>query len=79
VPPTRTPDDHQLQQRRDVGDRIRRLRQHRGLSQERLAELAGVDRRTIGRWELAQAPPTLDDLTALARALDVPILRLFWE
>ena len=76
--PTRSPDEHQLEQRRQVGERIRRLRAARGLSQERLGEAVGLDRRTIGGYEMARSAPTLDDLTAIARALDVPLVNLFW-
>lgn len=78
MPPTRSPDEHQLEQRREVGDRIRYLRRQQHISQERLAELCGVDRRTIGSWENGATPPTLDDLFAMARALGIPTWRLFY-
>jgi transcriptional regulator with XRE-family HTH domain len=76
--PTRSPDEHQLEHRRLVGERIRFLRRQAGLSQERLGEAVGVDRRTIGSWENAVTPPTLDDITALARSLNVAPWRLFY-
>lgn len=49
------------------------------MSQERLAELAGVDRQTIGHYELGQTSPSLDALVAIARALDVPLVNLLWS
>ena len=72
------PDEHQLQERRLVGERIRYLRHQRGLSQERLAEAIGRDRQAVGSWERAVTPPTVDDLSALARALGVETWRFFY-
>jgi transcriptional regulator with XRE-family HTH domain len=48
------------------------------MSQEKLAELCGVDRRTVGSWELALTPPNLDNLTSISRALGVDTWRLFY-
>lgn len=61
-----------------MGDRIRYLRRQGNISQERLGELVGVDRRTIGSWENGVTAPTLDDLTAVARAFNVATWRLFY-
>ncbi|MCQ6250938.1 helix-turn-helix transcriptional regulator [Streptomyces malaysiensis] len=69
--------DWVLQQRRRVGKRIRDLREERMLSQERLGELAGLDRKTIYRIELAQYGTSIDHLTLIARALGVKIVALF--
>jgi transcriptional regulator with XRE-family HTH domain len=56
---------------------LRRLRLERQLSQERLAELAGLHYKYIGRVELAKADPGADVLVRLARALAVPVGELF--
>ncbi|KDN84357.1 helix-turn-helix domain-containing protein [Kitasatospora cheerisanensis] len=72
------PDARQLQERREVAERLRYLRHQRGLTQERLAEAIGRDRQTVGQWERAVTPPTVDDLSALARALRVETWRLFY-
>lgn len=45
------------------------LREERGLSQARLAELAGVDRKTINRIENGHFSPSLDTLTRLSVVL----------
>ncbi|MEV5770059.1 helix-turn-helix transcriptional regulator [Streptomyces antimycoticus] len=66
-----------LQQRRRVGSRVRELREARELSQERLGELAGLDRKTIYRVELAQYGTSIDHLALIARALGVEIVALF--
>lgn len=73
------PTDHQLQERRAVADRIRRLRHVRGLSQEGLAEAVGRDRQTIGQWERAATSPTVDDIAALAAALGVKTWEMFYR
>jgi transcriptional regulator with XRE-family HTH domain len=75
----RSPDDQQLQVRREIGDRIRRYRIAQGMSQERLAEAAGLDRQTVGNYELARTPASIDHLVAIARALNVPLVNLFWH
>ena len=62
---------------RPLGAQLRRLRQERDLSQERLAELAGVTYKYLGRVELAKSDPGAEVLVRLARALDVPVGELF--
>lgn len=62
---------------RPLGAQLRRLRLERKLSQERLAELAGLHYKYIGRVELAKADPGADVLVRLARALAVPVGVLF--
>ena len=49
-----------------VADRLVALRAERGFSQARLAELAGVDRKTINRIENGHFSPSLDTLTRLS-------------
>jgi transcriptional regulator with XRE-family HTH domain len=62
---------------RPLGAQLRRLRLERKLSQERLAELAGLNYKYIGRIELAKADPGADVLVRLAKALAVPVGALF--
>ena len=45
---------------------IRRIRRQAGVSQRRLAELAGVSKSTVARWETGQTSPSLDVATGLA-------------
>lgn len=47
------------------------------MSQEVLAELAGLNYKYVGRIELAKADPGADVLVRLARALAVPVGELF--
>ena len=52
-----------------VADRLVALRAERGFSQARLAELAGVDRKTIKRIQNGHFSPSLDTLTRLSVVL----------
>jgi transcriptional regulator with XRE-family HTH domain len=62
---------------RPLGNQLRRLRLERKLSQESLAEKAGLNYKYIGRIELAKADPGADVLVRLARALTIPVGELF--
>lgn len=53
------------------GERLRELRSERGLSQEKLAEMAGLHRNYVGVLERAQQSATLDAMCKLAAALQV--------
>jgi len=53
------------------------LRRKAELSQEELAHLAGMERRSIQRYENAQRDPTFSDLLLIAHALRVHVTDLF--
>jgi transcriptional regulator with XRE-family HTH domain len=55
---------------------LARQRKARGLSQEDLAELVGVDAKTIGRWERGEAEPQPWLRPKLAECLDLSTERL---
>lgn len=59
------------------GERLRELRTERGLSQERLAELAGVDRNYIGQIERAERNVALVNIVRIAKALGIEPAELF--
>ena len=56
---------------------LRRIRVKHGISQERLAFDAGVDRSYVGGLERQEENPTVDVLDRLAVTLEVPISELF--
>jgi len=61
-----------------IGDRIRKYRRKKGLSQEQLGELVGISQSKIskienGFWD------SLSDLRLLARVLEVPIEELITD
>ncbi len=55
-----------------VGDRIRRLREQRLLTQRELAERAGIGPVTLHRIESGKVVPRLRTLRRLAEALGIP-------
>lgn len=59
-----------------VGENIRLLRRSKGLSQEKLAEMAGVSGSYIGYLERGERTPSLVLLSKIADALDVEITML---
>lgn len=61
-----------------LGTRLRVARAERGLSQEQLAEAAGVSRQTISSIETGQYCPSTVLALVLASVLDMPVDSLFW-
>ena len=55
----------------EFGRRLRELRQQRGLSQEKLGELAGLDRTYISSAEAGRRNVSLKTICKLAKALEV--------
>lgn len=60
-----------------AGREIRRHRQAAGLSQEQLAERAGLHRNYIGLMERGQRNAALTTLLSIAAALDMSLSELF--
>lgn len=58
------------------GERLRKERVKRGLSQEKLSELAGLNRNSIGNIERAEKNVTLKTLYNIAKALKMKIGKL---
>ncbi len=63
--------------RQQFGQRIRLLREGQGLSQEALAEKAGIHRTYLSSLERGERNVGLDNILRLARALKVPASSLF--
>ncbi len=59
-----------------IGENIRDRRVAKALTQDQLAEMLGVSRNTVSRWERGVNIPDLSLLVQLSRALDVSIDRL---
>jgi transcriptional regulator with XRE-family HTH domain len=55
----------------DIGQRILKLRTAAGLSQETLAELLGVSRQSVSKWELGQALPDAARIVHLSQLFGV--------
>ena len=56
-----------------MSDKIRLLRKSKGLSQEMLAENAGINLRTLQRIEKGNTIPRGETLRLIAKALEVPV------
>ena len=74
--PTDPLPDWVLQRRRAIGDSVRAERKRQKLTQERLAERAALDRKTINRVEQATHATSIDHLLLIADALNVPLADL---
>ena len=59
-----------------LGETIQYYRKRAGLSQEALAELAGVSRQAVSKWELDEATPEVTKLKALAGAFHITVDQL---
>ncbi len=56
-----------------IGKNLQTLRKQKNLSQEALAELIGVTRQTIAKWESQESTPDLEMSGKLAAALNVSL------
>ena len=59
------------------GNRLRLARRARGLSQQQLADVAGMSRQAVSLWESGESDPSLRAAFALASALGMTIEELF--
>jgi transcriptional regulator with XRE-family HTH domain len=56
--------------RQIIGRRIEAARREKGLSQQQLADMLGVDDQTVAAWEDARSAIGADRLAVLARIVD---------
>lgn len=59
--------------------RLRQIRLSKGLSQEALADLAGLHRTYVGSVERSERNVSIDNMERLAKALEVDISELLRE
>lgn len=60
-----------------VGIKIRIERMKKGLSQEKLAELAKIGTNSVGGIERGEQSPTVETMAAIANALEIELYKLF--
>lgn len=63
--------------KKSFGERVRLLRNARGISQEQLALVCGLDRTYIGGVERGERNVSLINIYKIAVALDVSVKELF--
>ena len=68
--------DWVLARRRAIGDQIRAARLHANLTQQGLAERAGMERQAINRIEQGHQAALIDNLIRIADAMGVPLAEL---
>lgn len=59
------------------GERVRQIRKEKGLSQEALADLAGIDRSYMGHIERGDQNITLTKIYQIADTLNMRVSELF--
>jgi transcriptional regulator with XRE-family HTH domain len=62
-----------------ISERLRALRQQKGLSQGAIQERTGLLRSYLSRLENSHTVPSIDTLGKLARALELPMYKLFYD
>jgi transcriptional regulator with XRE-family HTH domain len=62
-----------------IGDRLRELREQKRFSQGDIEERTGLLRCYISRVENNHTVPSIETLEKMARALEVPMYRLFYD
>ena len=62
-----------------ISERLRALRQQKGLSQGAIQERTGLLRCYISRLENSHTVPSIDTLEKLARALELPMYKFFYD
>jgi transcriptional regulator with XRE-family HTH domain len=65
--------------RKVFASRLRQIRQLKGLSQEELADMAGLHRTYVGSVERSERNISIDNIERLAKALEVDIIELLKE
>lgn len=56
-----------------IGENIRTMRTHLGISQEKLSEMANISRQHLGAIERGEKTASLETIVQIANALSVPI------
>lgn len=55
----------------NIADRIQSLRKSKGISQEQLADVVGVSRQAVSKWESEQTIPDLEKIILMSEYFEV--------
>lgn len=70
-------DETNIMIRKVMGGNAGRIRERAGYSQSAIAQVTGLDRSAINRFENGSYNPSIEWLVGLANGLDVPIVEFF--
>jgi len=56
-----------------LADNLKSIRQERHISQEELAEIIGVSRQSVSKWEQGSGYPEMEKLLVLSKELNVSL------
>jgi transcriptional regulator with XRE-family HTH domain len=57
----------------EFAEKMQKLRKQKGMSQENLAELIGVSRQAVSKWESGQSYPEMDKVLSLSELFNVSV------
>ncbi|MDU2196966.1 MAG: helix-turn-helix transcriptional regulator, partial [Peptostreptococcaceae bacterium] len=64
----------------NIGENIRKIRELKNISQDKLSKLSNMPRTSLGRYERNERTPNIDTLNKIANALKVDIdALLYWS
>ena len=66
-----------IRTKEEIGFRLKQLREQAGISQEKLAEIVGVSKGQIQKYEYGKDMMNTDKLQKMADALSVPVQEFF--
>ena len=61
----------------NLGKNIKKYRKLKNITQEKLADIVGIDPKNISRIENGNNYPTSENLSAIAKALDLEVYELY--
>jgi transcriptional regulator with XRE-family HTH domain len=59
-----------------LGERIKYQRNKNGFTQEKVAELVGISRQAVTKWESGQSIPSMENLMALTKIFEISLSEL---
>lgn len=62
-----------------LGQKLFEMRKKAALSQEQVAEVLGVTRQTVSKWETDQTTPDFDKIIPISKLYNVSVNELFGE
>jgi hypothetical protein len=63
----------------NIGERIRKIRIEKGMTQKEIAEKCGINDANIRKYESGRQNPKIDTIEKIAKALDVEVSELLFE